>query len=787
MQIGKINIGSQGKKEFHDFRHDVSTTADNGFCQPTLVQRVDPRSSVDLNSHTFVRLAPMPCPTFGRIKVKQDTVYVPMKDVFTAFNEFISGNSVNNPNAGIYVPESVDWVYSRELLDMMMKLTQIDWSSATPATVFSLSSKKLFSQMFTMSLTGNFNPVTKSLQEDEINYLDLAVDPDSPFTLLSFYDMLSNLGCDGSDFTLHYPDIFSSEFTPPKKTMTNSLGFTINVNFDSDNGFGPFWYGEVIDFFIHSFFTPKSLFEYADSLSFPTELLPLLTAYQNMPEQFRKFFDKSRSSENADFSYEFLPNFIFALSENSFDWTENTLDIKFKLNFHLTPFGKRLMKIFTACGWNMGIQDFKCDLPKLYAYYKAWFDLYNVGRDQQWSDTHAFGLIHAFYDDPRTLHDKLYHKNDTVPFIFGEDVKFENFLLDLSMCCYNMDADPMTVATPSPLLTKLGSTLPFAGVSYPVNKEVSSYIYSGSDSANQPQYPQRVVNTTYPLDSLSVRFLSRLYEYVNKESVIANKIADYMNVKYGVDIRSTAFLKRTYFDCQISDIMGTVNNDQTALGEYAGKGIGSGDTGDIHFDVPEQGFIIQLTTIVPIGGYVQANEVAQIQRYDFFTPEFDSLGMEPMALSQIFARDSIFNCFVPDKTFGFRPRYFSLKYKNNLNNGGFAFRSERASFLPYSLDRIFTESYYMSRGLQNASGIFHQDVPMPRVDLYPDERLRSLGLVESYGNYNRIFYDTTGISDNFIIHMIQDLKYYSPMKSISDSFDTYDQETDDHVKPVEHV
>jgi hypothetical protein len=64
-------------------------------------------------------------------------------------------------------------------------------------------------------------------------------------------------------------------------------------------------------------------------------------------------------------------------------------------------------------------------------------------------------------------------------------------------------------------------------------------------------------------------------------------------------------------------------------------------------------------------------------------------------------------------------------------------------------------------------------------DYVPDEELRYIGRYEKFGNYDRIFYDTTGLTENFIVHMIQDFSMYAPMKSISDSYDTFDDDVDD--------
>ena len=238
----------------------------------------------------------------------------------------------------------------------------------------------------------------------------------------------------------------------------------------------------------------------------------------------------------------------------------------------------------------------------------------------------------------------------------------------------------------------------------------------------------------------------------------------YELITYLVDLPKSNVLGDSDFMCLIDDVFATSGTEENALGEYAGKGIGSGQTDKMHFETECFGYLIQLTCVVPMGGYVQGMRDCPIERMDFYQSEFDSLGQEPMSKSNFLNRKFVLPTFdVDDSVFGFRPRYFGLKIENNLANGGFSLHSQQAQFLPYCLDRIFTVS----------------DDPAKPDDYVPDEELRYIGRYEKFGNYDRIFYDTTGLTDNFIIHCLQDLSMYAPMKPISDSYDTFDKDVDD--------
>ena len=161
------------------------------------------------------------------------------------------------------------------------------------------------------------------------------------------------------------------------------------------------------------------------------------------------------------------------------------------------------------------------------------------------------------------------------------------------------------------------------------------------------------------------------------------------------------------------------------------------------------------------------------------------MGKETLNYSNVEGRTSVFinntASEASDKVFGFVPRYFGLKIKNSLANGGFAFRSQRAQFLPYSLDRLFDEDEIE----MSSDGVTLQFVP--GVSLVANEALRYIGMNERYGNYNRLFYDASGRTDNFIIDIVHDFKHWFPGKSLSDSFETFDKDTDNATVEIDHA
>lgn len=804
--IGKINIGVNSRKNFHDFKHDVNSTLSFGFCEPTLIHSMHAKSSIALKSSSVVRLAPLPCPTFGRMKARTDTVFVPMTDVFEAWNEFISGTAYNTAN-GSGVPESVDFMTFNNFLLLMLQcgayLDNAGFGGYNPTTFRLEHMDNILRQMFTFSFSVNWDIFGDgdALQGDYAGYewRDLDTLMMSASTSKGKYRALRFL----SQF-LSYCTSYGSSVTLAD-TLVSKLGM-VDSNTNNGKVFDPSSTSAEDDIFanipLHYFFRP-SYFKNADltDLSYLADGIPsLVSAFAGAPDVVNSVFDNPRTHANYDFTFVYMPaNIIHWASKSAFDDDSddeninsiaNSGQFRVALNMHLTPYGKRVMKILNTMGVTQRFND-KIELPKLFAYYKAWFDLFDPQRTKNWKQTNVYRLVHDYYDY-RVIANNILQNNESFEGTKSYSdftVLFNNVLIDLVKCNYYLGADTITVANRYPLQPANGN------INNPAMLQgLNPVLYQGYDGEQSlstiPSASQGagVVSSNTTLTSLSVIALERLYYAINKESALASNIEDIMLARFGVNIKSTRILGRSDYNIEIDPIFATVNNEQTQLGEYGGKSVANGSTKQIDFTAPVQGYVIQLFSVVPYGGYVQASTPAQLARVDFysdFTAMYDSLGYEKLYKSQVLGRESVINNFKNDEVFGDVPQMFHLKYRNNLANGGFAFHSERASFLPYSLDRLFSEGE-----LQNVpfvAGASPLDPYSKPIDVVPDTIMRTVGLYEGFGNYDRIFYDTTGLSDNFILHMIQDLKYYSPMKSISSSFDTVDKSVDGDTRQVERA
>jgi hypothetical protein len=122
------------------------------------------------------------------------------------------------------------------------------------------------------------------------------------------------------------------------------------------------------------------------------------------------------------------------------------------------------------------------------------------------------------------------------------------------------------------------------------------------------------------------------------------------------------------------DISEVVNNNLAAEGDtavIAGKGVGAGN-GSFTYTTNEHCVVMCIYHAVPLLDYTVTGQDGQLLVTDAESlpiPEFDSIGMEVLPMTQIFnsPKASIVNLF----NAGYNPRYFNWKTKLDVINGAF--------------------------------------------------------------------------------------------------------------------
>ena len=114
IKIGAISLGRATKKYTHDMSFDNNTTMGFGFLQPLCSQLMYKGDKINLSAKQLVRLAPMPVPSFARIKAINRAFFVPMSDVFPAWDALLAHQAVST-TVRSYIPQKLPRISNRFL------------------------------------------------------------------------------------------------------------------------------------------------------------------------------------------------------------------------------------------------------------------------------------------------------------------------------------------------------------------------------------------------------------------------------------------------------------------------------------------------------------------------------------------------------------------------------------------------------------------------------------------------------------------------------------------------
>lgn len=450
---------------------------------------------------------------------------------------------------------------------------------------------------------------------------------------------------------------------------------------------------------------------------------------------------------------------------------------------------KRLRKQFIGCGYAFNPYDTQEVTPfKLLAVYKAFFDTFAVQRTINFNNTNCYKLIKRLSETPVLNSDMFAYEGGSYNPNTGTETidVFMAFLRDLADICYNLPADYFSASDVTAQRGAYSSNIDYAYESTQLN----SLTYGAGDTTEEVQASANYQLTpTSDTTAIGQQMALRLLKYINKRSVVGRKIADLLKLNGEVDLHNNEHenvhhLGEDKVDINISDVMSLASTEDASLGDYAGRALGMGNTDSFSYDTKAYGILLCLSAIVPVSGYFQGilRENTDSERFDFFTEEFDALGYQPVRMNELvsdtqFVTSSGDNSVGTDHgIFGLTPRYQHLKVGRNICNGDISLPSMQSVMLPYTLDR-----HFITCAPKEGSKYDYQTVILPP---NAPETFRQIKAQEGYGDYNRIFQYVPGDYDHFIIQSVIDCKVSSPMKSISNAYDTFDEATDDNTIEV---
>lgn len=794
------------KKSKFNLSHDVNTTYDWGSVQPLFGKLMQPDSSINVNAEQLTRLAPMVVPTFGRVKLKNIAHFIPCQEIYPNWDAMMSQTKVtrscfnanSGPSSSSYVPTSVPFITNNLLAMYVLAGAKVNlyfsgaigsqwenvwycarntgtwntpagWASATTAT------RAYLNGLLAISNTNAPNTSTLS----DWNY--------TGYTLNLRRLLLNKTG------RLIFTSYNSTAVVPTISTMVeyplpnaNSTGYTHSASNEQNS-----WDTTIGDSHI-TFEGADLIWEYAGS----------------DPSVGIVASDRAANSGTP----------VEGITVTDFD------SCKIRLVFKLSSFGKRLRKILIGLGYdvNLANDDYVSILP-LIAYYKAWWDSFAPERFKNFYETNAWKLIQDVMSRGAATDLVTMFNQGTA----GADIRshFIGFMADLGTCFATEKMDVISAATDqyygqtdtttlgsgmrsiqTVVMQALNSVLGNDAIAVGVDQDGSAHISNASSyqvlngigklfetNSGQP------VLTQPQIDSLK-----KAYVMLNKTSVAGQKVEEILrSLGYGdyVEECKGKFISGSDDTIKISDVVATAATSEAELGQYGGRGLGMGKF-QFSFSTNRHGYLIVLSTVVPESGYVNApiHENEAITPARMYNPELDGLAYEAIQKKQLVGSPLISDGSYRE-TFGFLPTYSQWKFMSNKANGDFSLNSRKQYLTPYTLDKYIPVSNANVYRVEDTVGHAGSETAIcsPRFT-YSDlptagEDWRYVNKFPWNGDFNRIFseqddgYEWSVFSpnnnaflynsfefDNFMNHTVFDVAYFAHMKSIEDSYGTYDEE-----------
>lgn len=138
--FSKISLGISTKRYTHDMSFDNNTTLSFGVCQPLFCQILNDKDKLAGNIRQLVRLAPLPVPSFGRMRLVNKLRFVQMTDICPYYEAMLSGAYVNTSDLN-YLPKEVLNDSIKVLTQMVLQYSvfdyfKVDASSSTTKYVY---------------------------------------------------------------------------------------------------------------------------------------------------------------------------------------------------------------------------------------------------------------------------------------------------------------------------------------------------------------------------------------------------------------------------------------------------------------------------------------------------------------------------------------------------------------------------------------------------------------------------------------------------------------------------
>lgn len=206
------------------------------------------------------------------------------------------------------------------------------------------------------------------------------------------------------------------------------------------------------------------------------------------------------------------------------------------------------------------------------------------------------------------------------------------------------------------------------------------------------------------ITSYGLRVLQSISDFVTRNNIAGSRYFEQLLARFGVSSPKatpdrSVFLRSVSDPIQIQDVTATATTEGSVLGEQGAKGIQSSNGHDFSFSSESTyGYLIVLSHVMPNTGYFQGRKRHVLHRspFHFYTPELDSIGLQPIENQELFADFRNPDSFdegssyggYPGNVFGFAPRYAEYKKRDDYLTGDFRVPSANAGLESYHMMRV---------------------------------------------------------------------------------------------------
>lgn len=267
-------------------------------------------------------------------------------------------------------------------------------------------------------------------------------------------------------------------------------------------------------------------------------------------------------------------------------------------------------------------------------------------------------------------------------------------------CCW--DKDYFTTAKTNPQSGQKSAVAPNstnvdASILNPKNVQASNGYFA-------------TVGTSAKIPVQFIRAAEALQKYLERNNLAGSRLIDRMVARFGGS-RNVVRLNMSEYLGQVEDTMVvgdiTASNDLSSttaqdnafnlggqgsiMGQQSGKSYGRSASDTIEYHAEETGTLMVISTLVPSTGYYQGIDRSLTRgttddKFDYFTPELQGIGYQPVYLQELYADAS------SSQLFGFAPRYSDYLFQPDVVSGDLVLSSTSSGMDGYHTFRTFKQA-----------------------------------------------------------------------------------------------